>query len=475
MDLQPTLTALVQGRLGETSEALAVSAWCASASAFSVEQQGSVAVRTGGKKVLLLSFVVAGWGGAMAGAHATLQDVNTALDRARAFMQARRAAVDGAEAPAYQPPAPAPTHSMIAAAPQPEPTQQYAQPGPEEDRYASLPARAAVSLVAASTTASPWAQPALSSYSGGGPGTPGGLGQRSRQLRAMRGFGEGGSTYSGSPEEGRSQAYAPSTPGLARSSSPPGELRDRAQRLRESKSVSGLPPAGSASPWAGGSTYSAAPSPFAGGRANSPWRGASPSRGGGDGDAGVSESSSVRMRAYNLLQQKKGMDAPSTFHMPPGAPGAASNGGGAMMEEFSPPADADTTNRAMPPARPAARSPAPAQRREVAGPTPAELAKVANQKLASDLKQTFLRNKVDLLEAFERFDADGSRSIDPSEFRQGLKALDLGLHDNQITGLLSVIDSDGNGQIDYFEFAESFGMRRATAASKSLAKRATVR
>ena len=41
-----------------------MSAWCASASAFSVEQQGSVAVRTGGKKVLLLSFVVAGWGGA---------------------------------------------------------------------------------------------------------------------------------------------------------------------------------------------------------------------------------------------------------------------------------------------------------------------------------------------------------------------------------------------------------------------------
>jgi len=36
-----------------------------------------------------------------------------------------------------------------------------------------------------------------------------------------------------------------------------------------------------------------------------------------------------------------------------------------------------------------------------------------------------------------------------------------------------MVDSDGNGVIDYYEFAEQVGgMRRATAASKSLAKKA---
>ena len=39
--------------------------------------------------------------------------------------------------------------------------------------------------------------------------------------------------------------------------------------------------------------------------------------------------------------------------------------------------------------------------------------------------------------------------------------------------LLRMVDSDGNGVIDYYEFAEQVGgMRRATAASKSLAKKA---
>jgi Ca2+-binding EF-hand superfamily protein len=38
------------------------------------------------------------------------------------------------------------------------------------------------------------------------------------------------------------------------------------------------------------------------------------------------------------------------------------------------------------------------------------------------------------MHAFESFDADGSGAIDPQEFRAGLKALDVGLTQTQISG-----------------------------------------
>jgi hypothetical protein len=97
---------------------------------------------------------------------------------------------------------------------------------------------------------------------------------------------------------------------------------------------------------------------------------------------------------------------------------------------------------------------------------------VETQKLAAELRALFMRKRVDLLEAFSQFDKDGNHSIDTDEFRQGLLGLNLGLTDTQVSALQRAIDTDGNGQVDYFEFAEQFGMRRAQAAKQLLHKKA---
>ena len=60
--------------------------------------------------------------------------------------------------------------------------------------------------------------------------------------------------------------------------------------------------------------------------------------------------------------------------------------------------------------------------------------------------------------------------LSPSEFRDGLRALNIGISATQIESLLKQADSDGDGLVDYYEFAEQVGaVSRAKAASHSLA------
>jgi hypothetical protein len=503
------------------------------------------------------------------GHHATMADVTSAMARARQFIEHRRAAVDEdvgefgfstmasaaavahrmaahahhphhAPAPVPEPqPEPAPTDARarflaaggggggsIFAAKAPE-----AQGSPEEYRSPShrdLGMRYASSGTSALGGTSPgWAEAreshaapsAVGSYSGA-PGTPGGLAARSRQLRAMRALAPGataaqsvvGSAYGGAQSPFAS--FAPSTPG---DGSPPGDLRSRAQRLREAKSgsTSWAPPdsgtpVGAQSPYrfgsaAGGSVVSA------GSRAVSPWRGASPSRAIGDN---VAESQSVRMRAYNLLQQKKG-------------PGAATS---AMARDQSAPA---AGARPFSPARQEARSPA-YQVRSVRSVTP-EVASASTatfvtavapsemqaspspsytvdqlrtpgphssalqarrpataqdrlsarhaahgmdretEKIVTDLRAFFKTKRIDLHDAFSHFDTDGNHEIDAEEFRQGLRTMDLGLTEEQISGLMRAMDVDGDGRIDYFEFAKQYGIQRGQAAQQLLRRKAADR
>ena len=89
----------------------------------------------------------------------------------------------------------------------------------------------------------------------------------------------------------------------------------------------------------------------------------------------------------------------------------------------------------------------------------------------------------------------GVGSIDPQEFRDGLRGLNIGISTSQVESLLSLVDSDGDGVVDCasdtfanlflfelrhrlticevqsdYEFAEQVGgIRRAEAASHSLA------
>ena len=338
---------------------------------------------------------------------ATLADVNGALDRARAFMQSRRVAVAGdgriVSVVAAPPGAPAP----------PPPDTTYVEPA--GTARLTSPSRWAARA--------PEPQPQPASVSTGSFGG-GSLGRRSRQLRARRGLGDGPPA---SPEEPLGPAAFSGGP-----SSPPGELRSRAQQLRESKSVSGTPAnmASSAS-WAEQSG--------AGGRPVSPWRmstAGSPARGAISArfsDYGVAESQSVRERAYQLLQMKKG-NVDATAESWRGVP---------------PPPSATASMRSFSPARPQARSPsrrASLARSAASGAT--DLVAAANQldaeearHVAEEVRTLFARNNVDIIAAFESFDRDGNRTIDPTEFRTGLTDLNIGLSAAQIDGVRTISTS----------------------------------
>merc|ERR1711934_978141 len=49
-------------------------------------------------------------------------------------------------------------------------------------------------------------------------------------------------------------------------------------------------------------------------------------------------------------------------------------------------------------------------------------------------------------------DADGSKHLDPTEFRQALALSELKLSPDEVEQVLSAVDTDGDGQISYEEF-----------------------
>ena len=97
---------------------------------------------------------------------------------------------------------------------------------------------------------------------------------------------------------------------------------------------------------------------------------------------------------------------------------------------------------------------------------------VAGRKLAAEVGAIIERHNIDIVAAFDSFDRDGDRTIDPAELSAGLKRVMPGLTAEQLDWLLQVCDTDHNGVIDFFEFAEQVGgMRRAAAAAESLARK----
>ncbi len=473
---------------------------------------------------------------AMGGGHATMADVTTAMARARQFIEHRRAAVDedvgefgfsavtSAAAVAHRMAAHAHAHHAPMREPQPEPAAPTdararflaaggggggsiftarapdAQGSPEEYRSPSTAYSSAGAISDRVYTPS-----AVSSYSGT-PGTPGGLAARSRQLRAMRGAAAGGrspgQSVVGSAYGAQSFAsFAPSTPG---DGSPTGDLRSRAQRLREAKSgsASWVPPPDSGtpvapqSPYRFGSTAGGSVVSASGFRAASPWRGASPSRFTADN---VAESQSVRMRAYNLLQQKKGPGAAaSAIARNQSATAAGARPFSPARQEARSPAFQARSVRSVTPevAREELFKTSPPRANASVGvkdslamvhPAPAQaqerlMARHAapgmdreTEKIVTDLRAFFKTKRIDLHDAFSQFDADGNHEIDAEEFRQGLRKMDLGLTEQQISALMRAMDVDGDGRIDYFEFAKQYGIQRGQAAKQLLSRKAADR
>ena len=59
-----------------------------------------------------------------------------------------------------------------------------------------------------------------------------------------------------------------------------------------------------------------------------------------------------------------------------------------------------------------------------------------------------------IADAFQEFDVNGDAVIDHDEFRKGVKALVRGMDDEKVDRLINIVDKDGDGEIDYLEFAK---------------------
>jgi len=78
-------------------------------------------------------------------------------------------------------------------------------------------------------------------------------------------------------------------------------------------------------------------------------------------------------------------------------------------------------------------------------------------KLKQELSSLFTSSGVSLERAFRGFDENRDGAIDHGEFSRGLTKLGAQLSASQLDDLISILDKDGDGTIDYVEFARWFG------------------
>jgi Ca2+-binding EF-hand superfamily protein len=69
--------------------------------------------------------------------------------------------------------------------------------------------------------------------------------------------------------------------------------------------------------------------------------------------------------------------------------------------------------------------------------------------------------KVDIKEAFDLFDTDGSESIDPKELKVALRALGFEPTKDEVKRLVAEIDREGSGTIDFNEFLAIVAVKSA--------------
>ncbi|OWF44753.1 leucine-rich repeat-containing protein 74A-like isoform X2 [Mizuhopecten yessoensis] len=67
------------------------------------------------------------------------------------------------------------------------------------------------------------------------------------------------------------------------------------------------------------------------------------------------------------------------------------------------------------------------------------------------IKEYMDRHNLTISELFARFDDDGSNSVDYDEFREGIKEAKIDLTDFQVDKLITFIDMDGDGDLDFSE------------------------
>ncbi|XP_025109142.1 leucine-rich repeat-containing protein 74A-like [Pomacea canaliculata] len=75
-------------------------------------------------------------------------------------------------------------------------------------------------------------------------------------------------------------------------------------------------------------------------------------------------------------------------------------------------------------------------------------------------------NKIQLVEMFARFDADGSTSLTREEFNEGLKEAKIPLTTQHVDKLIEELDKDGDKEIDFSELVIGAGQKSERKAKK---------
>lgn len=74
--------------------------------------------------------------------------------------------------------------------------------------------------------------------------------------------------------------------------------------------------------------------------------------------------------------------------------------------------------------------------------------------------------RAEIREAFDLFDTDGSGTIDAKELKVAFRALGFDLKKEELKSILSTVDRDGSGQIEFAEFAELMSTRMSERDSR---------
>ena len=69
--------------------------------------------------------------------------------------------------------------------------------------------------------------------------------------------------------------------------------------------------------------------------------------------------------------------------------------------------------------------------------------------------------KIEIKEAFDLFDTDGSGDIEMKELKVAMRALGFEPKKDEISKMMMAVDTDGSGAIDYDEFCEMMAIKMA--------------
>ena len=97
------------------------------------------------------------------------------------------------------------------------------------------------------------------------------------------------------------------------------------------------------------------------------------------------------------------------------------------------------------------------------GALPRQSARETLGNMSKELQDVIRKNKSSLRKIFHAFDEDGDGSISASELRLGLRTLNLDVSAVQVKDMISLLDANGDGSIDWNEFQAVFGGENVVA------------